>query len=671
MRFLATLFLLLFLVSSSFLLYVHYAHLQSLKSSKHSSSLRKTIQKVQKTQQYDDRQLWREDGWCGPLYPMPAVADDGRIVIVAAGCNTSNPNNASNPNKYCCSKKTHKCSLNSLLPCTSGAAPLSLSIVQSTLGLKANAYNLSGSEWRRQDFRCGSFEYHVTLLSMWQPATRTIAACDPDSSLHYFCNSLTHTCTIKSAVDGVNDVDDAGVDYRLLKNWITWNNYGARSLKIPKHHRMSVNLLIQQQEDIYRRNIAAIPPKTPEQLIQQQQDAYNRRTIPFLSELSQQKNNQLNNNNNAPIMKTLRWYFINLATHRQKGKKLATSLINAGVKRHQIHRIEAVTPTDIVQQKWNVPSNNDWDDSLPKAVSLSHLKAIKQAWDDDHVRREHGLLGHDAIIVEDDLSLDLLRFWELPIPTVTDSDAITLTARSKGLTLSDVLESLHNQKEDNWEICQLSITLYWSFSKHLSELASKLSKGSVVLPRRSKHHDLWGAVAYLISPRGQARILDILWPGGKDGPAYDALPRNTHFPWPSDRENVADYLLYTTTLPGATYVATRPLFTSATTSSHVHDSHVYYQQRSKYLVESVLYFRTAQYVDLQVDILCVDGWWQRMMLSDGEFWREIKTLGVQCSGDYSFYIVAVGIALLLLLTAFRCYNIHRRYHTNTQNTDVT
>ena len=144
-------------------------------------------------------------------------------------------------------------------------------------------------------------------------------------------------------------------------------------------------------------------------------------------------------------------------------------------------------------------------------VTLSHLKAIKMAWENNKLRAKHGLPQIPAMIVEDDLSLELTGMWE------------NADASGHSITLHDVFEALSAQYE-NWELCQLSMTCFTENQcfDFITEMAEGLGHKRVVLSRKSRgrHYALWGAVAYVVSPRGQGSILDMLCPvdgriGGK------------------------------------------------------------------------------------------------------------------------------------------------------------
>ena len=82
----------------------------------------------------------------------------------------------------------------------------------------------------------------------------------------------------------------------------------------------------------------------------------------------------------------------------------------------------------------------------------------------------------------------------------------------------------------------------------------------------------------------------MLWPvDGKDGPNLSELPNDATFRIGKNAPVVADALLYSATREAATFFSARPLFCSRTEHSHLHEDHLLPQERSKYLMESVLY----------------------------------------------------------------------------------
>jgi hypothetical protein len=100
-----------------------------------------------------------------------------------------------------------------------------------------------------------------------------------------------------------------------------------------------------------------------------------------------------------------RVYVINLDSHRAKAEHLTHQLVAAGVPHSDITRVGAATPSAIAN--WTVPGLAPLSE---KVVSVSHLAAIKTAWDDNQGLAKQA--QRDALIVEDDLSLELTGLWK-------------------------------------------------------------------------------------------------------------------------------------------------------------------------------------------------------------------------------------------------------------------
>ena len=162
----------------------------------------------------------------------------------------------------------------------------------------------------------------------------------------------------------------------------------------------------------------------------------------------------------------------------------------------------------------------------------------------------------------------------------------------QGWTLFDVTRAL-DLESPKWELCQLSVTCYPDShcDFYIAEMFKALTDGKPVIPRQTwKHQALWSAVAYLVSPRGQARLLDVLWPGGRNGPSFAQLDETylpVAMPFPTDKRNVADQLIYEASHPNRTFFAARPLFSGDTESSHIHAHHLEMQERSKHWMEKL------------------------------------------------------------------------------------
>ena len=278
-------------------------------------------------------------------------------------------------------------------------------------------------------------------------------------------------------------------------------------------------------------------------------------------------------------VRTPHWYYINMDTHRKKGKRLEVLLLKGGVRPIDITRISAVTPKHILNGAWTVPGVGR---EVERAVTLSHLRAIKRAWEDNQLRAKHGLPMVSAMIVEDDISMELVALWKNANPS------------RRNITLHDVLQALE-VGHVGWELVQLATMCFFKgeCETYIGEMGTALKKSIIVLPRESRwrHAHLWSAVAYAVSPKGQRMILDRLWPGGSEGPAFNALPKGTKFRMDEldTRSIVADSVLFQATRKNATFFSARPLFCSRTEHSHLHENHLMPQERSKYLMESVLY----------------------------------------------------------------------------------
>lgn len=416
------------------------------------------------------------------------------------------------------------------------------------LGPVAKRLKLAGSEWR-QDFRCGPG--HTVPQHTSRSYVLSAAACNPDSTDRYSCNFNTLTCTDSPGkhFKGASSKEKV-VDFRNKKAWERW--------RMTTHF---VHLLLEKYIELYKR----------------------RKMNQHLPNIPKEK---ARGNIVEGISKQPRWYYINMAKHLKTANDLETSLQNVGVKAHDIERVEAVTPKIISKMMLIVHGAHG---EVEKAVTLSHLRAIKMAWDYNQARALNGLPPVLSIILEDDVSMELTRLWKTPTPSSQISGE--KDPFPNGITLADVFRALNDKNED-WELCQLSQTCYAHSDciRFVTEMAESLIYGNAVIQRQSKtiHASLWGAVAYVLSPRGQARILDKLWPGGKDGPSFEDLPKNAQFFADYDSV-VADFLLFSSTKPSATFFSARPMFSSKTEFSNIHSSHLANQDRSKFLMRSVLF----------------------------------------------------------------------------------
>jgi hypothetical protein len=438
-------------------------------------------------------------------------------------------------------------------------------------GPLAHAFKLSGSEWR-QDFLCGP----NVMTMMWR-STRDLdiqqAGCNPDSPDRYMCDLALSTCT------DVNGTRPRGggirfarrphpatsIDYRKRQHWEWW-----RALPVPD------NFLIEKHVVLFESNTHAFtfPGGGSENML----------LDGFLQFFPQENKNaslakSAANGVGTDPLRPPRWYYINMDTHRERGKRLEASLLKGSVRPIDITRISAVTPQHIDNRAWTVPGTGK-DVDVERAVTLSHLRAIKRAWEDNQLRSRYGLPMVPAMIVEDDISMELVALWK-------NEDA-----SRRSITLHDVLQALEVE-HPGWEIVQLATTCFTvsECKTYILEMADALKRNIFVLTRKSRkrHTNLWGAVANAVSPKGQRRILDRLWPGGSQGPAFEALPKGAKFKTNKDVYVVADSVLFRATRRAATFFSSRPLFCSRTEHSHIHDDHLVPQERSKYLMESVLY----------------------------------------------------------------------------------
>ena len=236
--------------------------------------------------------------------------------------------------------------------------------------------------------------------------------------------------------------------------------------------------------------------------------------------------------------------------------------------------------------------------SLSLFLFLSHLSLLSLS-----LPPPLSLRYKDAIICEDDLSIELAALWKRPVPLSPagrERKRREGTSGRPGATLADVLAELHRWTPD-WELCQLSVTCFTASECRslLPQMANALTDGrlTVIRSQLRNYQLLWGAVAYVVSPKGQARILDALWPGGKNGSPFEDLRSSVVFPMPNNTHSsyIADSLIYRVTRPEATFVASRPLFASRTEHTHLHTAHLKPQERSKYLVEQALYLRDVRH----------------------------------------------------------------------------
>jgi hypothetical protein len=574
--------------------------------------------------------LWRKDLRCGAPYLVHAVGAYGRDVMVPAGCNPHGK-------KPCCSN-SHSCGRSSYTYCRAPGAldyrtddrafDLQLLILSQKLGPRARLFGLTGSEWR-QDFLCGP----DVMVMEWASASEMDmreAACNPDSPDRYLCDVDLSTCTGSNAMghsNGFRKNDSALRKSGWRADTMTTKSAPRRD-KVRRERRTKRTIDYRRREswDARRGKMLALDFNIKHHLVHFENGAHTfvnpNGTVQSNMLLegfagAEERDSSTNSNSNSsgrnptPTATSIappHWYYINMDTHPDKSALLEQSLARGGVRASDITRISAVTPAHMRDNSWHVPGKAKNDQE--RAVTLSHLRAIKRAWEDNKARAAKGLPQLTALIVEDDLSLELAVMWKIPpsriAPRSASAGAHSIgdpvahmgetiarpPPRKLSITLYDVFRELALANK-NWEICQLSMTCFWmgECKTFVAEMAEKLAEGHIVLPRKSfgRHGSLWGAVAYAVTPKGQARILDMVWPGGKNGAAFSDLSAGQTFSINERRYVVADALLFQSTRRDATFFSARPLFCSKAVHSHLHDDHLRNHARSKYLMESVLY----------------------------------------------------------------------------------
>lgn len=499
--------------------------------------------------------LWRDDRRCGENDFIQAEALHGRAMLVPAGCNPKSRTPCCSQYGYCGPEEPEYCDAPESVNYKTDdrAFDQQILLLTQTLGPKAREFNLKGNEWRR-DFLCGPHAMVFSLDSKNKADLRE-AACNPDSLDRYLCDISASTC--RASVESTSFLGRSRkhiynrnrtqlIDYRKRESWEARQNFS-----------LSLSLKIQKRLLMFNLNTYSTTDPS----------GYNASSL--LKGFGPR---------GAKTVAAPQWYYISMDTRPERGRRLVKELLDGGVRKLDITRVAAVTPAIINMSNWNVPGMGT---DVEKAVTLSHLKAIKMAWENNKLRAKHGLPQIPAMIIEDDLSLELTGMWD------------NADVSGHSITLHDVFEALNAQYE-NWELCQLSMTCF-SIEEcfdFITDMAEGLGHKRVVLPRKSRgrHKSLWGAVAYVVSPRGQARILDMLWPvDGKDGPNLAELPNNATFRIGKNASTVADGVLYNATREAATFFSARPLFCSRTEHSHLHKSHLLPQARSNYLMKGVLY----------------------------------------------------------------------------------
>lgn len=549
--------------------------------------------------------MWRADGKCGEAHPVRVKGLSGNDTFVPAGCNPRGK-------KPCCSRNMH-CGPVSFEYCgpwgsvnyveDDDAFHLQLLMLTQVLGPRAREFDLKGYEWR-QDFLCGPGVMTMEWSSEEKVELRQ-AACNPDSPDRYMCDLELSSCTSSRGV-GEEESPIRKSGWRPDTLTLSAQEGSWRSVRGRTHSNRTIDYRKRESWDARRALPLPLEFDIKEHMIRfknsiritRQSDG--NMTGMLVEDFSQKAHERSSvGHTEVAAIDLPHWYYINLDSHAEKGRQLERSLLEGGVQPSDITRISAATPDHVRNNSWHV-SEKKWN-GVAWAVTLSHLKAIRQAWEDNKIRAKKGLSKRTAIIVEDDLSMELVSMWKIPpsrvVPQYPPAKLIGTNFEKKerhthSITLHDVLQDLEKTNK-NWEICQLSTTCFFEHEcyAYAAEMATALSEHHLVLQRQSngRHRALWGAVAYAVSPRGQAAILDRLWPGSKEGPTFAKLPMKAKFRVDEQDLIVADSLLFKSTHPRDTYFSARPLFCSKTDHSHLHSDHLRMHRRSKYLLESVLY----------------------------------------------------------------------------------
>ena len=485
-----------------------------------------------------DVKFWYSSGpfksKCGSFISKVKVAAiDGRDLYFDVGCDPSGM-------YYCCSGSW--CG-NTAAHCSGrdyrkpGVYKSELFALNTALGPLAKKYKLTGLEWR-EDKLCGASSGKDVRIYRSASAAASVSfpGCNPDSKAAYWCHN---------GICGIEPEDrKKGIDYRLAKSWVKERKPVSHDAHMDEHVKLYKNKRY-KFEDV----------KVPDGVVREGFDEHQ-------------------------SIKSPHWYHITMGNRRSEGEALEKELQRIGVPAADITFIEAVTPAMIRQARLVVPGSGT---AKERGCLLAHLRMMKHAWDSGYPV---------AIVVEADVSTRLVGMWNRPVEMSEEGKARRHKENS-GLTLADVLEGLekHDREENTkWEICQVCITCgsVGDCKKYSKEMLNALYEGKTVIHRHpSKHYTAWGTVSYMVSRAGMARILDRVWPGGKDGRAFADLQPGARFGTSGGIQ--ADVVLYKTTRPEATFLSARPLLDSKAIKSDVHPQHLSTHIMSKYLLESALY----------------------------------------------------------------------------------
>ena len=223
-------------------------------------------------------------------------------------------------------------------------------------------------------------------------------------------------------------------------------------------------------------------------------------------------------NYKVDVMGNIPIYFINLDRSLTRHKSFSDSAQQVGIE-SLLHRVSAVNGQQITNVNgqslpdgnMSFTSNFNKPNKSNLACALSHIKTIKQAYDDKQEL---------ALIMEDDASFDLLPVWKTTLPVLIRE----LTAQ-----------------HPNWQI--LSLFNHNQVGKHHP-------------PVFLKNIMLQGAVAYIINRKGMETCVQTL---------FDKDQRNIVLDKNQSKYISADYLIFN--VSGNFYTYSDPLFFTSDPSS--------------------------------------------------------------------------------------------------------
>ena len=192
-----------------------------------------------------------------------------------------------------------------------------------------------------------------------------------------------------------------------------------------------------------------------------------------------------------------RWFYINLDSeerHQMRSEAIQSILFaEHEVEAELISRVPAVDPAYLKSRRMSVMGRKM---DVISAVTISHLRAIKQAYDSYSVKlsETHAAAHHEpALILEDDVHLGkVFKIWRKPYGSLLE-----------GADLDSVITDLDRLYTNQWTICQVGYTFsrLWEMGNNARALAQASWRGERIL-QRSKlpmAAQAWGAFAYLVS----------------------------------------------------------------------------------------------------------------------------------------------------------------------------